>query len=150
MGAGPVVWLSFPIEATRAKMSTREVVSIMQLFRRRATVVWILLTFLGMLAAGPVLARPRLPTGGFRPPGSIFRPPTTNSNTPTIQGTITALSAATANPQTFQVTDRNGLSITLKINTNPATLITRDGAAANFARRASRPAGSGSIRERIA
>jgi hypothetical protein len=98
------------------------------------------LTFAVILAAGPVLARPGSggsrsgggSGGGFHFPGFGSRPPSSSSQTPTIQGTITALTAAAGtNPATLQVTDRNGLSIILKLAAT--TQITRDGRTAAFA-----------------
>jgi hypothetical protein len=106
------------------------------------------MTLIAILAAAPVLAAQHSPgsnSGGNYGSGPGFgfpffgRQPRngggggggTSSNIVTIRGTITALSAATANPQTLQVTDQNGLAITLKLAA--ATVITRDGAAANFA-----------------
>jgi len=89
------------------------------------------LTFAVILAAGPVMARPGSGGGGgFGFPG--FGPTPSNSQNPTIQGTITALTAAAGtNPATVQVTDRNGLAIVLKLAST--TQITRDGRTATFA-----------------
>jgi len=108
--------------------------------------VGILLAFIAILAAAPVLARPSSGPpgsgsgsgsgggqgGGFHFPGFGPPPSSSNSQTPTVLGTITALTAAAGtNPATVQVTDRNGLSITLKLAAT--TTILRDGRPTAFA-----------------
>lgn len=123
--------------------------------RRRALALGILWAVITVFATAAAFAAPRPSnsgsggsnSGGSRP-GNNDRDPgnrgpgnrqpgngnnnnnnnNNNSQTVTIQGTLTAVNATAG---TVQVTDRNGLSITLRTNT--ATVISRGGATATLA-----------------
>ena len=88
-------------------------------FPRRAALLGLVLALLAALTAAPVLAQRHRPGRGGSGGGSQFTVP---AGSVAVRGTITALNSQAG---TFQLTDQDGLSITLK--TSSTTVIQLDG-----------------------